>query len=350
MNRSSKTVLVTGASGFMGQALVKTLLQDNWQVHALVRKMHGHLFPDSPNLSWHIGDIRDAEAVASAMRGCSYVFHTAALTTAWEENWDAMHSTNVKGTENVFKAALAHGIKRVVLTSSCSVAGPTANLALTEDDPRMEHFDLHYEVTKKIGEDIAEAYQRKGLDIVIVRPSKIFGEGYPSHNISLNKLMINFLQFGFIPLPCGRELKMSVVFLEDVVKGHLKAMMESEANQKYFLAGHIVTQREFFEITAKVAGSKAFVLPLPKWAMIMMGYGMALKGKLLPGAAPFKASTIRHMFRSYQFSSSKAQATLAWEITPLEESIRRTLAFLDKKPILLNQPNLHSKINYYELG
>jgi nucleoside-diphosphate-sugar epimerase len=188
------------------------------------------------------------------------------------------------------------------------------------------------------------------LDIVIVRPSKIFGEGYPGQHISLNKIMINFLRFGCIPLPGNKDLKMSVVFLEDVVQGHLKAMKESEANEKYFLSGHIVTQHAFFKMTAKVADSKAFVLPVPKWAMMLVGYGMGLKGKLLPGAAPFKAGTIRHMFRSYQYSSAKAQATLGWQVTPLEESIRRTLAFHDKKPSRLNQPNVQLQNNFYELA
>ena len=154
---TSKTAFVTGATGFVGQALVRALLQDNWQVHALVRKIPDEMFPENANLIWHTGDIRDAEAVATAMRDCDCVFHTAALTTAWDENRDAMYSTNVKGTENVFKAALAHGIRRVVFTSSCSVAGVAANLELTEDDPRMEHFELHYEVTKKLAEDLADA-------------------------------------------------------------------------------------------------------------------------------------------------------------------------------------------------
>lgn len=347
---TTKTAFVTGATGFVGQALVSALLQDNWQVHALVRKIPVEMFPENANLIWHTGDIRDAEAVATAMRDCDCVFHTAALTTAWDEDRDAMYSTNVAGTENVFKAALAHGIRRVVFTSSCSVAGAASNLELTEDDPRMEHFELHYEVTKKLGEDLADVYRSKGLDIVIVSPAKIFGEGYPGHHISLNKIMIDFLRFGCIPLPGNKNLKMSVVFLEDVVQGHLKAMKESEANEKYFLSGHIVTQHEFFEMTARAAGSKAFVLPLPNWAMMLVGYGMGLKGKLLPGGTPFKAGTIRHMFRNYQYSSSKAQATLGWQITPLEESIRRTLAFHHKTPSRLNQPTVHLQNHFYELA
>jgi dihydroflavonol-4-reductase len=127
-------------------------------------------------------------------------------------------------------------------------------------------------------------------------------------------------------------------------------MKESEANEKYFLSGHIVTQHEFFEMTAKVAGSKAFVLPVPKWTMMLVGYGIALKGMVMPGATPFKAGTIRHIFRNSQFSSAKAQAKLGWQITPLEESIRRTLAFHDKKSMRLNQTNVQPQNNFYELA
>ncbi|HSR39177.1 MAG TPA: hypothetical protein VLL95_09715, partial [Phnomibacter sp.] len=84
--------------------------------------------------------------------------------------------------------------------------------------------------------------------------------------------------------------------------------------------------------------------------IMLVGYGIALKGMVTPGAAPFKAGTIRHIFRSSQFSSAKAQAKLGWQITPLEASIQRTLAFHDKKPSRLNQPNVQPQNNFYELA
>jgi dihydroflavonol-4-reductase len=115
---SSDLTFVTGASGFVGSAVVRALIRSGYAVRALVRRDSPRVNLDGLDVGIVEGDIRDADAVAIAAKGARYVLHVAADYRLWASDPDEITRTNVEGTRVVMTAAQAAGVERVVYTSS----------------------------------------------------------------------------------------------------------------------------------------------------------------------------------------------------------------------------------------
>lgn len=332
----SGPVLVTGATGLVGHALVCRLLEDGYVVHALIRNPLKAKFPATDHLRIFLGDITHPDEVVRAMEGCACVFHTAAMTRPWTKDRAQMYKVNLGGTRHVLDAALKLNIKRVVFTSSCAVAGPSFNAPLTEEDPRMAPYLHDYEISKKLAEYLVTVYRQKGLDVVIVSPAKVFGEGIPSHSISLNSIITGFLKRKFIVLPRPGNYLVSVIYLKDVVKGHVLAMWQSPPNEKYFLSGHCLPQSEIFRKVAQMAGVAARVIIVPKWLARATSYSMFIRGLFTPDDS-FNPDSVKALFHHYAYSSEKAQRLLGLQFTPLDESLRNTIDFMKRNEAAADQ-------------
>jgi len=111
-------VLITGASGFVGSAVARALLQAGFPVRALVRQASPRFHLDGLDLEFIAGDLRDADAVRRAMNGIRYVFHVAADYRLWARDPGAIYAANVDGTRNLMQEALRASVERVVYTLS----------------------------------------------------------------------------------------------------------------------------------------------------------------------------------------------------------------------------------------
>ena len=170
-------ILVTGGGGFLGQALCRGLVARG---HDVVSFSRGH-YPALDALGVHQvqGDLADRDAVRDAARGCEAIFHNAAKAGAWGRHAD-YHAANVTGTDHVIAACRAHGIARLVYTSSPSVthrathpvAGGTADSV-----PYGTHFKAAYPATKAIAERAVLAANDARLATVALRPRLIWGPG-----------------------------------------------------------------------------------------------------------------------------------------------------------------------------
>ncbi|MFH1139969.1 MAG: NAD-dependent epimerase/dehydratase family protein [Pseudomonadota bacterium] len=170
-------VLVTGSGGFLGRALVRRLLARGYEVRGLTRS-------DCPDLKKmgvdaRRGDIADPRAVFQALKGCDLVFHTAAKAGVWG-NRDEYQAINVKGTENVISACRAHGVGRLVYTSSPSVVFSGGNMeGVDESVPYSKAFMAHYPRTKALAEKMVLQADSRDLAVAALRPHLIWGPGDP---------------------------------------------------------------------------------------------------------------------------------------------------------------------------
>jgi len=182
--KSSSTILVTGADGFIGSHLTETLVRQGYKVRAFV------LYNSFNSLGWldhcsvdvsgrfevFVGDIRDPNGVRNAMQGCYAVFHLAALIAIpySYHSPDTYVDTNVKGTLNVLQAARALGIKRVVHASTSEVYGTARFVPITEDHPLQGQSP--YSATKIAADQLAYSfYASFGVPVIIVRPFNTYG-------------------------------------------------------------------------------------------------------------------------------------------------------------------------------
>lgn len=184
MNLAGKKILVTGADGFIGSHLVEALLQRGFDVRAFVyyNSFSSWGWLDSlpaeqqRNLDVFAGDIRDPNGVNEAMKGCSVVFHLAALIAIpfSYHSPDSYVDTNIKGTLNVLQAARSQGVERVLVTSTSEVYGTALYAPIDEKHPFQGQSP--YSATKIGADRLAESFYRSfGTPVVIVRPFNTFG-------------------------------------------------------------------------------------------------------------------------------------------------------------------------------
>src|SRR3954462_4867652 len=167
------TIFISGATGFIGRQLSLILAEQGHTIHALSRRSNHPLLPVHQNIRVFLGDISDKDSLVAAMQGCEQAYHTAALAKMWAKDKSEFHEVNVTGTRNVLEAARETGVGRIVHTSSCGVIGPTFKYPMTEDDPRITSFPINYERTKYLAELEVQEFVRKGMNAVIVSPSRV---------------------------------------------------------------------------------------------------------------------------------------------------------------------------------
>jgi nucleoside-diphosphate-sugar epimerase len=171
-------VLVTGGGGFMGMALIKRLIADGHRVVSYSRREYP--------LHWALGinsiqaDIRDYDALETAVRNMDMVFHLAAKVGIWGE-YDDYYSVNVTGTENVIKACQRQGVRGIVFTSSSGVVFNGSDLeGIDESYPYPEHHGSHYSATKALAEQLINEANSEQLKTISLRPHLVWGP-YDSH-------------------------------------------------------------------------------------------------------------------------------------------------------------------------
>ncbi|HET9987443.1 MAG TPA: NAD-dependent epimerase/dehydratase family protein, partial [Kofleriaceae bacterium] len=211
------TVLVTGAAGSLGSAIVRRLLADGHSVRGFVRRMPEQ---PQPNVEYVVGDLGDASAVDRAVAGAATVIHAGATMKG---SWAEHELGTVTGTDNVIRACRQHGVKQLVHISSLSVvdwAGSDGH-AVTEAaklEPRAEERGA-YTRAKLAAEKLVAAAAAAGLPCVILRPGQIFGGGIPLINGAVaRKAGGRWLVLG------DGTLELPLVFIDDVVDAILQAI------------------------------------------------------------------------------------------------------------------------------
>lgn len=209
--------LVTGGGGFLGLAIVRALRARGNTVRSLSRQEHPALRELGAE---HVrGDVADAAAVSAAAKGCDIVFHVAAKAGVWGP-YEEYHRANVLGTENVLAACRAHGIRRLVHTSSPSVVFNGRDMeGVDESVPYPTHFEAHYPHTKALAEQLVLQANSPTLATVALRPHLIWG---PGDNHLLPRLIAR-AKAGQLRRIGTQSKLVDTVFIDNAADAHLFA-------------------------------------------------------------------------------------------------------------------------------
>ena len=203
------TILVTGASGFLGRHLVDKLLLREYAVRTLSRS-RGSLPPQVKHIR---GDIRDATLLERAMAGVDTVYHAAAVVP--DSGNDAqMWDTNVNGTRSVAEACVRAGVRRLVLVSSITVYKPPLSDFVSESAP--VGGVTSYGRSKAMAESVAADICRGRMELVIARPCQIFGT---MDRTGFTKKLLRLVKSPLLPVAGLRGRSFSLVHISDVVDG-----------------------------------------------------------------------------------------------------------------------------------
>lgn len=233
-SKDRKSYLVTGATGFLGGHLVRTLLADGHSVRALGRDTRFGMGLSDAGAEFRPVDLKDRAAMIRACEGVDVVIHSGALSSAWGR-YEDFYDANVRGTEHVAEGCLAHGVGRLVYVSSPSVMSRhEVQLGLDESHPLPERFVSVYSETKALGEARVTAAGAKGLETVIIRPKAIYGPG----DRALFPRIVESLRSGRLPIFGEGETLTDITHVSDVVQACLLAAERDEARgQTYLVTG-----------------------------------------------------------------------------------------------------------------
>jgi nucleoside-diphosphate-sugar epimerase len=262
-------ILVTGGNGFVGRHVVSALQDRGDSVRVLALPDENADALEERGVAVHRGDIRRRGTLEAPMRGVDGVLHLAALMDVWRPIED-YRAVNVTGTENVCRAALEAGVRRLVHMSSSSVYGMAHGRPVDEGFP-LSPFRDPYPITKAEGD---EAVQRmiaeEDLPAVIVRPDQILGPGDHMHF----GRMADRLRAGKGVIVGSGENALPLVFVDDVVQGLLLALDgEHAVGQAYNVTNdRPLTQKELLKAIAREVGARPPRFHVPYRALYAAGY------------------------------------------------------------------------------
>ncbi len=322
------TAAVTGASGFIGSAVVRALLARGRKVRALVEPRADLANLKGLDVEVVECDVTDEAALERGLSGAKSLFHLAAIYKLWTPNPEPLFRVNVEGTTAVLLAAQAARVERVVFTSSIMAVGLDERggkqQTLDESQP-FTMFDLAgtYTLTKYMSERVALRFARAGLPLVVVNPAMPFGPGDRAPTPT-GLIILRFLKGEVPALGAGG---LSVVDVDDVAEGHLLAEEKGRVGERYILSAYDLTLPEFAARIGKIGGVRIPKLTLPA-ALGLPAASMMEAAARRSGKEPLVTyKEARFTSLMPRFSNAKAARELGFKTRPLDDTIARAIEF-----------------------
>ena len=318
----SRPVLVTGASGFIGSAVVRALLADGYEVRALCEPGR-----DDDNLAGLpaeriVGDIRDAATLDRAVAGVSTVFHLAAIYRFWAADPDLFYDVNVGGALNVIRAVQQAGCDRLVYTSTVGTIGVAENdhLASEETLVHFEHLFGHYKRSKYLAEHEVLRAGAAGLPVVLVHPTFPVGERDTAPTPT-GRTIVEFLN-GRIPAYVDTAL--NVVHVDDVARGHVLAAERGALGRSYILGGENMSLQEVLSTLADVCGLPApRVRVSPRVVLPIVRSTEWVQSTLLHQEPTLPSEPVRMATTRMVYDTSRARTELGYTSMPARTALAR---------------------------
>jgi dihydroflavonol-4-reductase len=316
--------LVTGATGFIGSAVVRALLARGRAVRALVEP--GAPTANLDGLGKDVerihGDVLDRAAVGRAMAGCDAVYHLAAIYALWLPDEKIIYDVNVEGTKNVLFAALKTGVRKVVHTSSIAAIGVAPGGQLADETFAFNYWNeaSAYIRSKYLSDLDAQRFAREGLPVVIVCPAFPFGERDLGPTPT-GRFIVEALH-GRVPGYTAGGF--CAVDVDDVAACHVLADERGVVGERYIAGAHNVTYRDFYEAVTRVAGLRPIRRKLPTPAVLGMAWAMERWADRTGTAPKLTVRAARYATQTAWFDCSKARA-LGMPQTPLEATIDKAV-------------------------
>jgi dihydroflavonol-4-reductase len=319
MSLSPGLCLVTGATGFVGSALVRALLGAGLGVRVLARPNSDRRNLADLSVEVVEGSLEDAPSLARAVAGCRYLFHVAADYRLWVTDPAPMFRANVEGTRVLMSAALDASVDRVVYTSSVATLGLVPDGSADEETPsNAEDMIGPYKRSKFQAEEVVrDLVTRRGLPAVIVNPSTPVGprdrKPTPTGRLILESARGH--------MPGYVETGLNIVHVDDVAAGHLVAAAMGRVGERYILGGENMSLEEIIAEAARATGVQPPRLRVPYTVAYPVAIGAELMARLT-GREPFiTRDGVRMARKKMYFTSAKASRELGYAARPARDAI-----------------------------
>ena len=318
---------ITGANGFIGNHLVRLLLEgDHRLVVFLQHRSDVRPIADLRGRCQEIwGDLLDRVTLDRFVAGCDAVVHLAGINRYWSEDPSVFHRVNVEGVRNVAEACRAHRVRKLVHASSCITLGASDGpVARNEESPfNLSELEFPYAATKVAGEEEMKRQAREhGLPVVIVNPTSAIGD----------------MDYG--PTPIGKPVAdiarglwpvyvaggACFIDVKDAARGIWLALEKGEIGRQYLLAGENLTNHEFMSLVAEVAGAPRPRVKIPRGCLAALAAGLEWTADHVTRRPPAVTRSMAALVGRYlYFDGARARRELGFEPGPVRPAIERAV-------------------------
>ena len=319
------TILVTGATGFIGSAVVRALLARGEAVRVLVRRPGDLGQVAGLPVEARAGDLEDPASLAPALEGCAALFHVAAAYHLFAPDPAVLYRTNVEGTRALARAAGAAGVRRIVYTSSVATLGLRADGSPADETTPATLDDMigHYKRSKYLAEQaVRELIDEDRLPAVIVNPSAPVGPR-DARPTPTGRMVLTAARGR---MPAYVDTGLNIVHVDDVAEGHVLALERGRIGERYVLGGQNCSLAEILATIARLVGRRPPRLRLPAaplWPLAVAAEAIARwRGT---GEPLLTTDGLRLARKKMYFSSAKAERELGYRSRPAEAALRDAL-------------------------
>jgi dihydroflavonol-4-reductase len=318
-------VLITGATGKVGNAVARLLVARGETVRALVRDPVAARASLPSEVELVAGDVVDREACRRAAAGVEAVFIAHGIYEQWVRNPAIFDAVNAVGAENVAVAAREAGVARIVHTSTYDVFDADRSGRLDERQLATAPKQTPYERSKQRAEELVLSAAGVGTEVVIVNPGMVYGPG-PWASAGLDAALFDCLRGRLPAVPRGAGA--GLAFVDAVATGHLAALDRGVAGERYILAGPYVALIDFFRRAVELAGHGRVPMQVPPAAAHAMARASEAVSRITKRPPLLPDGQLRFLLWGADPDSRKAELELGYQPVPLDDGLARTVEWL----------------------
>lgn len=304
--------LITGASGFVGNAVMRKCLARGNDVRVLVRANSDRRLLNEKEVDIVTGDLNDPASLQSALKDCQHLYHVAADYRLWSQNPEELYQSNVDGTRNIMQAALDQGVERIVYTSSVATLGLHADGSAANEDSPVSLADMvgDYKRSKYLAErEVDQLVNEQNLPAVIVNPSTPIGPGdikpTPTGQMILDAITGQ--------MPAYVDTGLNIVHVDDVADGHIAAMDKGVIGERYILGAMDMTLQEILTHIAELIQQKPPSVKLPHNLILPVAWCMERIASVTGTPPRVTVSGVKLAKKKMFFSHLKASQKLDYQ-------------------------------------
>jgi dihydroflavonol-4-reductase len=322
---ATKLVLVTGASGFVGSAVVRAALARGHRVRVLLRPRSDRTNLKGLNVEEALGDLTDPDSLARAVAGCDHVMHVAADYRIWVPDPDAMLNANVGGTRSLLQAAHAAGVGRMVYCSSVAALGLTKDDTLADETTPVSEDKIVgiYKKSKyRAEQEVLRLVREEGVQAIIVNPAAPIGP----RDVKPTPTGRMIIDAARGKMPAYVETGLDVVHVDDVAEGHFLALERGVVGERYILGSENLSLHALLRLVDDVSGRQQRRVELPRrslWPVAMVCEALARFGVEPMVTRDHLRMAAKTMF----FSHDKAARELGYAPRPAREAVEDAVAW-----------------------
>ncbi len=323
--------LVTGASGFVGSAVARRLIEAGHTVRVLIRENSSRENIKDLPVEVAVGDLKSPDSLGSALTGCQALFHVAADYRLWVPKAREMYSNNVEGTRNIMLAAMSCGVERVVYTSSVATLGINVDKSPADECTPSCLRDMigHYKRSKYLAEqEVHKLIRERNLPAVIVCPSTPIGprdiKPTPTGRIIADAISGR--------MPAYVDSGLNIVHVDDVAEGHLLAFQRGTIGERYILGGENMSLQKILRALAIISNRRPPLVRLPHSAIMPVAYASEIWSRAVTRCEPrVTVAGVRMSKKHMYFTSRKANRELGYQARPIQEALREAAEWFQRQ-------------------